>query len=333
MSSKNNKSVKKDRRAFLKKAAATGISGAALSLGVTAKEAMIASAVSDPQDHWEKHDKSEIANTWDFGQYHTTSVGWYGATYEGDREGWCHDFRVATTLSGRDTNDPSKYVPTIQKHRLWVTAGTLDDLKGSYLPEYYGATPSPDGDNHSHEDFLQAVMKNAITTMVSAHPITNFAWTAAQTINKLSNWGDSNGSYAIDDTWDYSTVHADASHIRWIEACTRDEGRFDIGTESWGKLDRDCSVTFNFKLTDYYAPEEGTIGTLSTTSTTKKTNFGTTLFRPKEGWLVEKIPAAKIEPRGRALGFGREQMARLQDRIRADKPIYFAHKAPIGLEN
>lgn len=332
MPNKRNSNDGKTRRSFLKKTATTGISGAALSLGVTAHETTLAAAVSDPQEHWEKNDSSEIANTWDFGQYHSTSVGWYGATWEGDREGWCHDFRIGTTLSGRDTNDPSKHVPTVQKHKLWVTSGGLSDLKASYLPEYYGAAPVPDSDNHSHDDFLKAVVKDAISKLVAANPVTTFAWTAAQTLSKLGNWGDNGGSYTITDTWDYNNRYADASHIRWIEACTKGESHFDIGTESWGYLDQDCSVTFNFKLNDSYTPSEGTVGTLTTSSTSEKTKFGTTLFRPNEGWLVEKIPAGKIEPRGKALGFGPAQMNRLQGKIKRGKPVFFAHRAPITLQ-
>lgn len=157
-----------------------------------------------------------------------------------------------------------------------------------------------------------------------------FAFNAADIAAKyVVDQGDENGSHAHDNIWAYNNLKADTSFFRWIKACTNSEDSFfDIGTECTGNYDLSCDTNYTFKIYGDYVPSEGTISNLSTQRKTT-TSMGTTMFRPKQGWLVERIPYAKIAARTKQLGLSEETRERHLNNV--GKPMYFAHEAPLTL--
>lgn len=317
-----------NRRKFLKNTAASTLGASLAGLGLEMKGTELVKA-SSPNETWEKSDSAtHTSGSWNTEVTHSTSVGWYGATYE-DEDGvevWGHDFRLSSTSAARHTDHGSP-LDRIDMHYVGINEGTTDRVDQSISDDHHGVWPRNKDDSYDHSDLMVDLAKKAITTLST---FADFALTAAEFAGKLTpdDGTVNSGDFTYLEKWDYSAEHSDVGHYRWYEVYNSgpSEDSFSIETQATdGDFGLGPQTNFTFSLYAGHKPYETSISSTQTTTT----SAGTTLYRPKQGWLVERIPYEKIRERGRALGWPEE---RIQHRLeKTGKPTYFAHQAPIKL--
>lgn len=318
---------KSNRRKFLKNTAAStlGVSLAGVGLGTKGIDLVKADS---PNETWEKSDSAtHTSGGWNTGVYHSTSVGWYGATYEDENSAWGHDFRLSTTSAARHTDHGSQ-LDRIDMHYAGVNQGTTDRVDAAVSEDHHGVWPRTKTDTYDHSDLMVDVAKKAITTLST---FADFALTAAEFAGKLTpdDAHVDSSDFTYLDKWDYSTEHSDVGHYRWYEVYNSGSSQdtFSIETQATDSdFGLEPQTNFTFSLYADYEPNE--TSSSSTTQTTT-TSAGTTLYRPKPGWLVERIPYEKVRERGRALGWPEGRIQRHLEKT--GEPVYFAHQAPIEL--
>jgi len=318
---------KTSRRALVSKSAKIGLGASLGGIGSVATRVPTVAA-ANPEETWTKKASEEYTSSgWNRGVYLTTTVGWYGATYESEVGSWGHDFRVESTIGGRTADSDHNSLDIIDLHSLGVTADDLDRLDTAVTDEHHGVWPSDLTDSYDHSDLIIDISEIVVGAM---NPWVGFALGFKEIAEELTPWNgeQSNSSYAHYDEWDYPDYYpSDAGHYRWYEAyCGSDESIFDIvaGAEDGG-FGLEPSNDFTFHIQSDYTPTEGQYQS----STVKTTSVGTELFRPKQGWLVERIPYSKIRSRGKQLHWPRRRIENLLDN--AGQPAFFAHKAPVHL--
>jgi hypothetical protein len=324
---KNNKEY--NRRRFLKNTAAStlGVSVAGYGFGTMGIDLVKADS---PNETWEKSDSAKhTSGGWNTGVYHSTSVGWYGATYEDEVSAWGHDFRLSTSSAARHTEHDSS-LDRIDMHYAGVNQGTTDRVDAAVSDDHHGVWPRTKDDTYDHSDLMADLAKEAISTLST---FADFALTATELASNLTpdDARVDSSDYTYLDKWDYNTEHSDVGHYRWYEVYNSgpNEDTFSIETQATDSdFGLEPKTTFTFSLyADYEPNETSTSSTSSTQATT--TSAGTTLYQPKPGWLVERIPYEKISARGRALGWPERRIQRHLEKT--GKPVYFAHQAPIEL--
>jgi hypothetical protein len=317
------------RRSTLKKITATGIGLSATGLGVT-ELATLPVTAADPDKTWTKtaRDTPDTdSQDWEVSQ--ASTAGWYGAEYMGSDE-WRHSFRVQADASTR-TSDGG-VVSWVEYQSMAVTQGSTTNFTVSHHDDYHGVYPSPDdlSDSYDHENLIIDITKEAVSEL---NVIADFAFTASEIADKLipDESPTDDPDYLYEDEFDYSgNPQSDVGMYRWYYPFTdTSEAVFDIFTRA-GEPDMVAEVEnqFTFHIKEGLTPKEGKFNNYDSVTTT---SAGTEIFQPKEGWLIEKIPYAKIKERGPELGLTADQIS---DHLeRQGKPLFFAHDAPIALIN
>lgn len=289
-------------------------------------------AADEPASEWSKNAKSEDNANADIGVYLGSTVGWYGADWDSTYGVWRHKFRLNSTISSRYASDGSD-LNAIRQQEMSVTLGTCNGMADIKGPEYTGVYPklTDNPEDYDHYELAYEIAKEAIASLSQ---YAAFAFKAADIASKyVVETGDESGNHIISHYWDHygntGGVYGDVSHYKWFEPFTSGEADyFDVYSDAYGTFDNNCGVNFTFKIDGSYSPTEGKVGNLSTSDTTT-TSAGTSLFETEQGWIVEKIPQAKIPERAPELGLTPERVSELRAR---NEPAYFAHRANIEVE-
>lgn len=315
------------RRALLKNSLLMGVFTGAGIAGFRSQG--IASAAQDANQSWEKIDTGNAVDSWEFATYHACSVGWYGAFSSGNGN-WMHEFRISNEAASRVTNEWGGSHDGISELAWGVNTGTTTDFAVSVKDENHGLYPSPTQaeDTFDHSDIAYFVANVAIDALKNSTPVANFAFTALEIADKyIPEQGEPYEDYEYSDYWNFDQHHSDIGQYRRFYAETGStRSTFDMATMTSGNYGMDTSTYWTFHIEGDYSPTEG-IDYFSKEGT--KTKFGTLIARPKPGWLVEKIPPKKISNRLNSL----QASKTISDQLDLDNPIYYAHDAPVDVDN
>jgi hypothetical protein len=282
---------------------------------------------ASPDATWEKSDSESYTQAGaQTGLYHASSVGWYGAAYRSDYDTWRHDFRVSSTGSARHTEHETK-LQRLNEHYCGFRYGTTEGFYISIHDKHHGVWPEIDTDDtYDHTDLAKDIAEKAITTLSS---YADFALTAATFAENLTpdNTTVSSSDYDYLNKWGYDGEKTDAGHFRrFIAETGSQESTFTVKTGSiCTGYDLHPTTKFIFNIRKGYTPTEGKFSNYSKTETT---SYGTELFRPREGWLIERISHSNIMKRGKDLGLSKKQ---IEEHYENNGPLFYAHQAPIRL--
>ena len=311
-----------------------GVTGAGAVLGGDSVRLVVASDdVDSPEKKWTKtaqDDPESWTENWKVAQSGT--VGWFGASWDGEQKGgWGHDFRIQSDARTEiaDGDGAGSPVEWIEFMEVGITQGTTDNFAPAVHDEYHGVHPSPN-DETGGPDYSKAAYIIAETAIGSLETIAGFAFAAPELLEALTPDRCPTDNYMWGSRYEYTDSPSDAGFFRWIYPYTLDTSVFDIFLMAGEPTEEaETEIQFTFHIESDYTPEEGKIAGLSS-SNTEITKMGTTLYSPKDGWLVEKIPYEKIPERARTLGVRQRE---IQTHLEGDEePLYYAHEMPITIQ-
>jgi hypothetical protein len=311
-----------------------GVTGAGAVLGGDSVHPVRADDNYDsPDKDWTKTDQADPdSQNHNYKMAQSGTIGWFGAGWEGEQEGgWQHDFRIqsdvrAEIADGEGAGSPVDWIEFLE---LGITQGTTDNFYASFHDEYHGVHPSPN-DETGGPDYSEAAYIIAETAIGSLKSIAGFAFAAPDLLEALTPDRCPTDNYAYGNRYEYSAFPSDAGFFRWVKPYTLDKSVFDVFLMAGDPNEEaETEIQFTFHIESDYRPEEGKFPS-SNSVNTKTTAMGTTLYSPKEGWLVEKIPYKKIPRRAQALGLRQRE---IQTYLEGDEePLYYAHEMPIMIQ-
>lgn len=326
------------RRQALSRIGAVGLgvtgSGAVL-LGDSVQSVRAWNSYDSPDKEWTKTDQAFPNNYMEWKVAQASTLGWFGGIWRGGREWWQHDFRIQSDVRSEKTDSayiPGQSVQRISAMELGITQGTTDDLRPSTHDDYHGVHPTPNSDRDGNFNYKEAGYELAKTAILTLNPIANFAYSAGMILDALTPAWPKTNHYAYGNEIDYAREGgvSDAGFFRWFYPYTRDKSVFDLFVKSGDRgMGAETDIQYTIHIESDHRPEEGRFPGLSSVNTTK-TKIGTTLYSPKDGWLVEKIPPEKIPQRAQSLGLHRREVkTHLENN---DEPLYYAHQMPMTVQ-
>lgn len=312
-----------------------GVTGSGAVLLGDAVQSVRAFNYDRPEKDWTRTDQAVPNNHMDWKVAQSGTLGWFGGIWRGKHEWWRHDFRIQSDVRSEKTDsadDPGQAVQSILGLELGLTQGTTDDLRVSHHDEYHGVHPTPNNDDDGSPNYKKAGYALAREAFLAINPIANFAYSAGQILDALMPAWPETDHYAYGNEIDYAGEGgvSDAGFFRWFYPYTRDKSVFDVFLKSGDSgMGAETDIQYTIHIESDYRPKEGKFPSNSSVNT-ETTRMGTTLYSPKDGWLVEKIPPEKIPQRAQTLGMAqREVQTHLQS---TDGPLYYAHQMPITIQ-
>ena len=321
------------RRDFIKKSAVSGIGAITIGSGFLSVGTNLTKAAATTTKDYSKVFKKRSEETYDGysnGQkmHISSAVGWYGSNWLDNDGLWQHKFKANSKMRA-EVVEYGSAIDHIDSHSLGVRNSDVrpcEALLSEDTEIKHGVYPKesdvPDPIDHYDE----------IYTLVSAvvsysNPYVGTALTAAELATALvpEVGTGSSPDYNRLEEWSYSTGVSDASHYRHYRAETdanSSDFYIDMGAEGQ-TYGLSPSNSFQIRITADWTPQNITTSSFSSMS---ETEAGTHLFKPKEGWIVEHIPAGKVNSRGKQLGVPKDVRAQAEG---SGNPLYHAHEMPI----